>query len=451
MLVKYFVLLFTLVSVSAAVGQSQEDEIRELQRIANEYKERAIKAEALAARFEKEAVHARYLYLANEIALYSLQVQDKELAGLLAVQAHQFNLNYSGYPSNSKIYAGLFNAIKRYRSEQNFSSIHEAKSLVSDSVSIFSIGKDGELFRWTKNNKEWIGEALNKVQVNGAIQAVTLNNQGNLIAIATSDVVQSNTANIDLVSIGGQAKRLETLKSKIERIIFSPDGNGLYALCRSGQLIIHSDFNITREVIKPIERILSMDINADGTKLAGLSFSGDLVVWNTSDYSSVVHKIFSKSNEVNSIAFLPGSKDKIFAASDSALKLIDVNNGQVLRNLLGNPSKITQIQFSHSGTLLATLSVDSKIRVWNLKNIRQWPFVIEESLIEGFIFSPDDTQIMSVKDYKVHSWFLNTRDMANELCGLIKRNLNVEEWNTLISSDLPYLRTCPNLPVKNEE
>ncbi len=62
----------------------------------------------------KEAQRFRYLMVAEEIAIRSTQVNDKELAALLALQAFNFNSKQNGYPSNCSIYNGLSSALKNY-------------------------------------------------------------------------------------------------------------------------------------------------------------------------------------------------------------------------------------------------------------------------------------------------------------------------------------------------
>jgi hypothetical protein len=42
---------------------------------------------------------------------------------------------------------------------------------------------------------------------------------------------------------------------------------------------------------------------------------------------------------------------------------------------------------------------------------------------------------------------LPTDGLANLVCEKVWRNLTLEEWRQFVAEDIPYERTCPNLPV----
>lgn len=137
---KSFAFVFIIICGTAVYGQSSQDEIHRLQQNAIANEKLAREAEIRAVMAEKQEKRMRYLLAANEIADRSIEIREKELASLLAVQAHNFNVNNGGYIYSSKIYDALLNALKKNDFVQNNSE--EAKSLLKNSAinkPIFSV------------------------------------------------------------------------------------------------------------------------------------------------------------------------------------------------------------------------------------------------------------------------------------------------------------------------
>ena len=119
-----------------------------------------------------------------------------------------------------------------------------------------------------------------------------------------------------------------------------------------------------------------------------------------------------------------------------------------------NQSYINKVSFSHSGKFVATMHVDSIIRIWNLANMWEKPIqLVGVGRIEGLTFSVDDSQLLTLlyeadgnKKPLIHSWPVKNDEMAKELCGLVSRNMNAEEWGIWVSADLPIEIACVNRP-----
>ena len=40
-----------------------------------------------------------------------------------------------------------------------------------------------------------------------------------------------------------------------------------------------------------------------------------------------------------------------------------------------------------------------------------------------------------------------TKEVADSACRKVRRNLTLDEWHKFVGTELPYERTCPNLPI----
>ena len=136
-------------------------------------------------------------------------------------------------------------------------------------------------------------------------------------------------------------------------------------------------------------------------------------------------------------------------------------NGMVIRELTGHTSAIEEIKYNHAGNFMATASKDYSIRLWNVKQLNQAPTLLSEhDWVWSVAFSPDDEQLMagihSVQetvvgkvDQTIHAYPTKIKTMSGLLCGYASRNMNAEEWDSYVGEDLPYEKTCPNLPAND--
>jgi hypothetical protein len=133
-------LLFIIVFyVTAGYGQSTQVEIDRLQQLVKMNEQMALKNAERARKAEAELRVMRYLAIATELAEQSIEIPEKEIAALMAVQAYNINVQYSGVSFNNKLYNSLFDAMKRNDLlAKNASSDAEEKYFLMNSKPIFS-------------------------------------------------------------------------------------------------------------------------------------------------------------------------------------------------------------------------------------------------------------------------------------------------------------------------
>jgi len=265
----------------------------------------------------------------------------------------------------------------------------------------------------------------------------------------------------DLRNPGSGAKKITGYKSDIENINFTPDSKGFYARTNSGRSIMYSDLSTAREVISPKEKITSIDLSLDGTKIAGAGTDGNLYIWDVrNDYAPTAYNIFKGGNDILAVTFMPDNRRVVIGDENGEIRII--LDGVVTRTpLSGHTSQIEQIQFSHSGKFMASASKDKTIRLWNMDNLKDQPQVfLDHDWVWSMAFTPDDSQLMAgihsvrqnVKDvdFTIHVWPTKIPAMSSELCSKLTRNMTKDEWELYVGEDLPYEATCPNLKVNNK-
>jgi WD40 repeat protein len=108
----------------------------------------------------------------------------------------------------------------------------------------------------------------------------------------------------DLNNINAAPKKITGFVSDIENVHFTPDGKGLYARDNSGFSIRYSDLSTAKEVINSKEKITSLDLNSNGTMLAGAGVSGNLYLWDIAkNYAVTTIKV---SRGLTAVKFAPG-------------------------------------------------------------------------------------------------------------------------------------------------
>jgi len=62
-------------------------------------------------------------------------------------------------------------------------------------------------------------------------------------------------------------------------------------------------------------------------------------------------------------------------------------------------------------------------------------------------FSPDGNRLVSGSaDQAIYIWTTRAEALAEQVTEKIGRNMNLKEWKTFVGEDIPYEKTCPNLP-----
>src|SRR5258706_2203464 len=440
-------------------------------------KNRADKAAEDARKAQAEAERQRLLAIAKAIELKSSQINDKELRALLAQQGYNFHSKNAGYEFDNEVYNGLFGALNVYNDPMTNSlngHTSSARALVTSQKNnaIYSGGSDGRIILWTLgNNGTWKGDTLSKFVTPGErtayyqVYSMDISNDGNYLAaggLFPADRSANYVYLFDLRNPSAAPKKITGFVSDVENICFTPDNKGFFARCNSGKSIMYSDLSTAKEVINSSkEKITSIDLSPDGTKLAGGAVNGNLFVWYVNTNFAVNSYSILNGKDILTVAYTPKGTDIIIGGETGEIRIF--TGGIVRKTLPGHTSHIEQVKFSHTGTFMATASKDKSIRLWNMSDLNKPPQVLSDhDWVWGMAFSPDDNQIMAGinsiiqnigpndVDYTIHAWPTKISAMSNKLCTYITQNMSKDNWDQYVDKDIPYEATCSNLK-KNDK
>ncbi|HTH57125.1 MAG TPA: WD40 repeat domain-containing protein [Cyclobacteriaceae bacterium] len=435
--------------------QSKNEQIKQLQKIAQDNELRAKNAEEQAEKYnriaqeaQREVERQRYLSLAVGLSRKSLDADDNALAGLLALQAYNYHLRYKGYEFDKDIYQGLLAALLRFDSglRKLAGHVQSVRGFISkpDMPSILAWEECGRVLRWSDDQGKWEEKELAPAKEGFEALGACVRQDNRLWVIGKKKDAASR---VGIYDITYSSKKIEGVHEQIGQISFSPEASNFYALSGSGHSIFLCDPQKGSEVVHLGEKIVLMDVSRDGSKLAGATAEGNLYLWDTKkNYSRAVYKISEEGNQITAIAFTPLGRDLVFGDEKGRINFLSTENGGVRKTLSGHFSEIKKIVFGNLGSLMAVADKSNTIRVWNASDLSQLPLAIKEDAdIGSFQFLPDETQLVCVangKDVIVHSWPLKTELLAREICKFIPRNMSIDDWDHYVPN-APYEATCP--------
>jgi WD40 repeat protein len=105
------------------------------------------------------------------------------------------------------------------------------------------------------------------------------------------------------------------------------------------------------------------------------------------------------------------------------------------------------VKFSPDDRQIATSSFDKTVKIWDAANLNNRPIIINKhtTWVLSVAFSSDGRFLISSdEDGNIYYWPTHAIYMAEQMCGKITRNMTQREWETYVSYDINYQKTCPN-------
>jgi WD40 repeat protein len=438
------------------IAQFNEKLARENENIARQQTDSATRAKELALENEKlariqkaRADTLRMLSIGKAMSIKSLQVKGrKDLQTLLAYQAYLFNNKYRGEPNDADIFAGLYNVSKQY-GNVNYKVFtghkNEIKSIafVPGKREFYTAGSDGKVLRWNLDkNDQSIQVYYSDKEI---IEVLAVSPDASWLACGSDKSVikmiplKGNTLGFDLKGHTGN----------IRSLIFSFDGKYLYSASLDGK-VLRWDLaaRSSRNLLTDLLQINLIDISSNGKYLAGVSKDGKVIVWDP-EQSSDNFRPPTGGKIVKTVRFKPDENKLAIGYTDGRVELWDLSTKTKVAEIDAHTGEVNSIQFNTKYNQMATASTDASLKLWDTHDFTKLPinFDDNETLVMVVEFSPDGQLVISGTygdkgpvNLVARPTYVNL--MASDICSIVSRNLDTDEWSTYVAKDIPYEKTC---------
>lgn len=432
------------------LATQKSKEAEEQKALAEKSAKEALSQKTIAEKAGKKAYDLRLVSISQSMAVKSINInKDKDEKALVAYQAYKFNKEYKGKDHNTDIYNGLYYALKALKSE-SYNSLQGHKNAVRAIVfdptgnNLFTTGSDGRIIKWDLKQGNTKIELVNNKNIN---RSLSITSNGKFLACGNEN---SNIEIYDLTSEKLSSQILKGSGGDVFSVKFTPDDKQLVSCSSDGSILLWDIALSTSTVIAKSESVIrSISLSPDGNLIAGGTEEGKIIFWDKSkNYTSSVLETAD-----NTILVVKFSNDgKLLASGDvtGALKVWNVNEKKIIATLIGQSARINDIVFSPDDKLLASASYDGSVYLWDTDDYNNQPVVLKDhdSWVSSMAFSPDgNTIIAGCRDNLIRMWPAKTSIMADQVCSNVKRNLDKDEWDKYVAQDIPYIKTCVQLPT----
>ncbi|MEU4711405.1 caspase family protein [Nocardia salmonicida] len=238
---------------------------------------------------------------------------------------------------------------------------------------------------------------------------------------------------------------------RILGVTFSPDGTRL-ATTSFDKTVRIWDARTLQPIGEPLightDSGSRIALSRDGTRLATTS-DAIVRIWDARTLQPIGEPLIGHTEQISGVAFSPDGTRLATTSFDKTVRIWDARTFQPIGEpLIGHTDGVSSIAFSPDSTRIATTSNDKTVRIWDARAGQPIgaPLTVA-ALVSSVAFSPDGTRLATTSaDKSIRIWPSAAGNPAL-LCDKITMNMSLKEWARWISSNVPYMKLCPDLPI----
>ncbi|TKD69241.1 PQQ-binding-like beta-propeller repeat protein [Pseudalkalibacillus hwajinpoensis] len=300
-----------------------------------------------------------------------------------------------------------------------------------DNNRIFTGGYDKKVISWDQQT----GDAKLLGSHEHLVNGLTMSNDGNLLASASSDY----TINLYDIKTNKKVNTLKAHSDDVEDLAFNDNDTLLVSVSRDNRCLVWDVQTgaVKNEFCLHDKDVLSVWIKEDVAFTTG--DDGKVFIWDITT-STLIKELGPFDYEIDTVA---GSKElNLFAIGrdDGKVMFYNATSFELVQELKAHERGIKQVSFSPSGNLVLTAGYDHQIKVWNTTNFSlfrkletttyQW----ERSLA----WSSDEKKVIgSSFGKKFNEWNVNTSKHVNKSEVLATPSINgiaIDQNNNVVSA-----------------
>ena len=401
-----------------------------------------------------------YLSIAQSMEAKSVTMDDKDLAGLLAMQGYLFHTRYGGERYDPYVFSGLYHAVAK-QSGYNYNEIRVPGKTRNRMFSI-AVSKKNNTFYTTGNDGRIIQGDIDTQTAGNIIAANPYPNR--VLALSGDEMYLANGSDSAFMQVYNLANNKATVitghKSFVNDIDFMPDDSGFISASSDKTLRMNNHKTGQSDLLLALPFDLkAIDISADSKWLVGASSKGQVIRVDliTKKYDIIADE---GPNRILSIALNPTNTLIAYGVEvlgdnnltlRGTVKIYDVPSQKVTKQLSGHKSGISDLEFSPDGLLLASAGLDKKLQMWVVEHYEDLPIEMTNNNgnIWDIAFTKDNNYLIaSCNAGEIRVWPTDPRALAELVCPKLTRNMTPEEWSLYVEKDKAPEITCKSVLIE---
>ncbi len=402
----------------------------------------------IARQQELEAKRLSLLSTAQSLAFKAtLNYDDPQMNGLLAMQAYRFNDENGGSPYDAAIYEALRNAKEMTDSsyDNNFTLDAELLSsfVFAEGNTMIAMTLGSDLVLYNMESGKIIGQR--KVKTGAQVPV----NRSFLFPLAGMVILGYEDGSVYLSKLGGDkviSTQMEGHTGMIRAADLSPGNQTIATGGRDAKLLIWTAANLKTPI----------DTFNLGGSVRSLKFSNDGQYVFTADESGAITRNNVVTGKQDTLAKLAGKRALSLALTpNNKLLAVGYNNGLIelydietmkLVSPINNAGDIAidYITIDKKSEMMAVANADGVIKIYRLKDLNVQPITIKDhdKKIQALEFHDDGRIFALCRDNQMRFWETDINKLAKNMCNKLTRNLTTEEWDREVGEEIPYTETC---------